>query len=85
MKQISEIIQNREKSENYETRVFYDLLTAWNLERKRNGFKPLTRSRYASAINRNPFLKGKPGELDYILKTCRENGNFKYAHWVLFK
>lgn len=65
--------------------LFHRLLNGWNIEREQNGFKKIGAARLASAIKRNPFLKNDDGELELLIKECEAKGNYKKAHFILFK
>ena len=64
--------------------LFYTLLNLWNEDRKKAGYKPMSKARLAVAINSNPFLKEDDGELALLLHECQQKGNFKKAQWTLF-
>lgn len=45
-------------------------------------FKPLTDRLLAIRINKNPFLKSD-GELELIIKQCRDKRNYAKLFWIL--
>ena len=45
-------------------------------------FKPLTDRLLAIRINKNPFLKSD-GELEFIIKQCRDKRNYAKLFWIL--
>lgn len=69
---------------SYRDELFYKLLNGWNEERVKAGFKPITAKRLATAINSNPWLKKDDGELEFLIKTCENRGNYKFAQYTLF-
>lgn len=83
MEEEADFIKGKYKS--YRDELFYRLLNGWNESRKQAGYKPLSKARLASAIARNPFLKKDDGELELLIKTCEQKGNYKIAHFTLFK
>lgn len=92
MEHIKETIKNwKPQSENqavYKTRrdeLFYRLLNGWNIKRVEAGYMPLSKTRLATAINRNPFLKKDDGELELLINQAEEVGNYKKIHFILFK
>lgn len=88
MESISTLLQLsfiQTKHERFRDELFYRLFDAWNADRIKAGYKPLSKARLATAINRNPFLKSDDGALLDLIKECEAKGNFKKAHFVLFK
>ena len=91
MQHIANITQTfnfQREENNYKKRrdeLFYRLLNGWNRERKKAGFDPISNERLATAINKNPILKRDDGELELLIKTNEERGNYKHAHFILFK
>jgi len=65
--------------------LFYRLFDGWNGDRIKAGYKPISKARLAVAINSNPFLKSDDGALLDLIKECENKGNFKKAHFILFK
>lgn len=53
-----------------------------NASRVGTKFKPITERAVAIRINKNPFLAHDDGEIAYLLKQCRERGNFSKFFWV---
>lgn len=45
-------------------------------------FKPLTDRLLAIKVNKNPFLKSD-GELEFIIKQCRDKRNYAKLFWIL--
>lgn len=64
--------------------IFYKIFNGLNEERKKAGFKPITTTRLATAINSNPWLKNSTEELYNILTKCEKAGNYKFASFILF-
>lgn len=71
--------------ENKRDELFYRLLNGWNQDRVRAGYVGLSKARLAIAINRNPFLRTDDDALEFLIKECEEKGNYRKAHFVLFK
>jgi hypothetical protein len=53
-----------------------------NTLREGTTFKPITERLLAIKCNRNPFLKSD-GELELIIKQCRDNRNYAKLFWLL--
>jgi len=53
-----------------------------NLLRKGTIYKPTTERLLAIKCNRNPFLKDD-GELELLLRTCREKRNYSKLFYIL--
>lgn len=90
MEKIGDIINQTplDSSNGFKTRrdeLFYRLLNGWNKERELAGYKAILPARLAIAINSNPFLKKSDGELELLIKQCEKVGNYKKAHFILFK
>lgn len=84
-KRIVQLVDDKDRYyETYRDDLFYRLFDGWNANRVKNGYKPLSKARLASAINRNPFLKKDDGELLNLIKECEAKGNYKKAQWILF-
>lgn len=73
--------------------LFHKLLTGWNIERVKAGFKPLSKARLASALAKNPHLRPYDDEgnetnndedLFTLINECEKKGNYKKAHFILF-
>lgn len=53
-----------------------------NLKRVGTKYKPVTTKQIAIRINRNPFFKGRDGELELLIRTCEEKGNYSKFFYV---
>ena len=53
-----------------------------NRERLGTQYKPILAKEVALRINKNPFLKGRDGEVELLYKTCEKKGSFKYFFYI---
>lgn len=45
-------------------------------------YKPITEKRVALLINKNPFFKGRDGEIELLYKTCEEKGSYSKFFYI---
>lgn len=68
--------------------LFYKLLEGLNRDRKRAGFKLITKARLGVVLNTNVLLKVNEAdnneELHALVEKCEKAGNWKLASWILF-
>lgn len=53
-----------------------------NLSRIGTKFRPVTHRQMAIRVNKNPFFKGRDGELELLIKTCEEKGNYSKFFYI---
>jgi len=58
------------------------LVSGINLSRVGTKYKPVTHRQIAIRVNKNPFFKGRDGELELIIKTCEEKSNYSKFFYV---
>lgn len=45
-------------------------------------YKPITEKRVALLINKNPFFKGRDGEIELLYKTCEEKKSYSKFFYI---
>lgn len=53
-----------------------------NMKRIGTKYKPVTTKQIALRINKNPFFKGRDGELELLIRTCEEKENYSKFFFV---
>lgn len=58
------------------------LVNGINLSRIGTKYKPVTLRQISIRVNKNPFFKGRDGELELLIKTCEEKGSYSKFFYI---
>ena len=88
MKSLFELVNQKEIKfeKKYVNRRDYNLdELVKDINRLREGttYKPTTKRTLAIMINKNPFLSKDNDALEYLMRECKEKGDYKKLYWVL--
>lgn len=70
------------KFRSYRDELVSQITDGINSYRVGTKYKPITKRRVALLINKNPYFKGRDGEVELLLKECLSNGSFSKFFWV---